>query len=209
MAVRKRIVRIWDIPAGGLLTALCAVGGAFALGGLLGCLLAAQVGGGGNDSLTAYLQSYLTAARTGAVTQPGLLPIVWETLRWPLFTFLMGFTALGMLGIPVLFAIRGFLLSFAVSSFVRLFGGAGAILAFFAFGLTGLVAVPVLFVLGVQGFASSRELAGRFFGNDKRPLPFGRAFLLRCGVCAGALCLCMVLEYVAVPALLGSVASLF
>lgn len=209
MAVRKRIVRIWDVPAGGVLTALCAVGTAFALGALLGCLLAAQVGGGGNDSLSAYLQSYLTAAQTGAVLQPGVLAIAWETLRWPLFAFLMGFTALGMMGIPVLFAIRGFLLSFAVSSFVRIFGGAGAILAFFAFGLTGLVAVPVLFVLGVQGFAASRELAGRFFGNDKRPLPFGRAYLLRCGICAGALCLCMVLEYFAVPALLGSVANLF
>lgn len=203
------MVRIWDVPAGGLLPALMTVSIAFALGGLLGCFLAAQVGGGGNDSLTTYLQGYLASARAGGVTPPALWAVVWETLRWPLFTFFMSFTALGMLGIPVLFSIRGFLLSFAVSSFVRMFGGVGGVLAFFAFGMTGLIAVPALFVLGVQGFAAARELAGRFFGETKRSLPFGRAYFFRCGVCAAALACCVLLEYFAVPALLGSVANLF
>lgn len=207
--MKKRVVRIWDVPAGGLFPALLVVSAAFVLGGLLGCLMAAQVDGGGTDSLNAYLQSYLSAAQSGAVSKPGLLPVLWETLRWPVLTFFMSFTALGVLGIPVLFSIRGFLLSFAVSSFVRMFGGAGGILAFFAFGLTGLVAVPVLFVLGVQGFAAARELAGRFFGGGKRSLPFGKTYFMRCGVCAAALFGCICLESFAVPALLRSVASLF
>lgn len=207
--MRKRVVRIWDVPAGGLLPALVTVSVAFALGGLLGCFLAAQVDGGGNDGLMAYLQGYLASARAGAVAPPTLWSVVWENLRWPLFTFFMSFTALGMLGIPVLFSMRGFLLSFAVSSFVRMFGGAGGVLAFFAFGMTGLIAVPVLFVLGVQGFAAARELAGRFFGESKRALPFGRAYFLRCGACVAALAVCVLLEYFAVPALLKSVANLF
>lgn len=207
--MRKRVVRIWDVPAGGLFPALLAVSIAFALGGALGCLMAAQVSGGGGDSLNLYLQSYLAAARDGAVAPPGLPTVLWETLRWPLLTFLMSFTALGVLGIPVLFSIRGFLLSFAVSSFVRMFGGVGGILAFFAFGLTGLLAVPVLFVLGVQGMTAARDLAGRFFGGGKRSLPFGKTYFLRCGICAAALSGCVLLEYFAVPALLGSVASLF
>ena len=53
MGVRKRIVRIWDVPAGGILPALVVVSAAFALGGVLGCGLAAQVGGGGGDMLRA------------------------------------------------------------------------------------------------------------------------------------------------------------
>lgn len=207
--MRKRIVHIWDVPAGGLLSALCVVSVCFAAGGLLGWVLAAQVGGGGNDSLTAYLQSYLAAAQSGQAAAPDLLSVLWETLRWPLFTFFMSFTALGVLGIPVLFAMRGFLLSFAVSSFVRMFGGAGGVLAFFAFGLTGLVAVPVLFVLGTQGFMAARALAVRYLGDAKRPLPFGQVYFLRCGICAAALTLCVLLEYFAVPALLRSVAELF
>ena len=200
MGVRKRIVRIWDVPAGGILPALVVVSAAFALGGVLGCGLAAQVGGGGGDMLRAYVTGYLTAARAGEAVPPHMLSVVWSTIRWPVFAVLMGFTGLGLLGIPVLFSIRGFLLSFAITSFVRMFGGVGG---------TGLVAIPVLFVLGVQSLAAARLLAGRFLGDGKRSLPFGRAYWVRCGLCSAALCLCALLEYAAVPALVRLVAPLF
>ena len=109
----------------------------------------------------------------------------------------------------MLFSIRGFLLSFAITSFVRMFGGVGGVLAFLTFGVTGLVAIPVLFVLGVQSLAAARLLAGRFLGDGKRSLPFGRAYWVRCGLCSAALCLCALLEYAAVPALVRLVAPLF
>ena len=97
--MRKRIVRIWDVPAGGLLPALITVASAFCIGGLAGMLLAAQVGGGGHDSLAAYIEGYLAAAKSGSVVlSPGLLSVLWESVRWPLFAFLMGFTALGEIG---------------------------------------------------------------------------------------------------------------
>ena len=207
--MRKRIVHIWDVPAGGALTALAVVSAAFCLGALAGMLVASQVGGGGQDSLTAYLERYLAAAQSGAAAPPRGSSILWETLRWPVLTFLLGFTALGVVGIPLLFGVRGFLLSFAVSSFVRMFGGAGAILAFFAFGFTGMLSVPALFVLGVQGFASGQELVARALSGGKGPLSRGRAYWVRGGLCAAALGLCMLLEWWAVPALLGSVADLF
>lgn len=207
--MRKRIVHILDVPAGGLLSALAVTSVSFALGGLAGCLLAAIVGGGGNDSLTLYIQSYLKAVESGGAEVPALLPVLWETLRWPAMVVLLGFTALGVLGIPVLFAARGFFLSFAVASFVRMFGGVGAILAFFSFGITGVIAVPALFVLGVQGFLTSKNLAGRVLGDGKRTLPFNRTYFIRCGLCALALGLCILLECFAVPALLRSAASLF
>lgn len=207
--MRKRIVHIWDVPAGGLLPALAVTSVAFSLGGLTGCLLAAIVGGDGNNGLTLYIQSYLSAVEAGGTEVPALLPVLWETLRWPILTVLLGFTALGVLGIPVLFAARGFFLAFAVASFVRMFGGVGAILAFFAFGVTGVIAVPSLFVLGVQGFLTSKGLAGRALGDNKRTLPFNRTYFIRCGLCALALGLCIFLECFAVPALLRSAASLF
>ena len=81
MGVRKRIVRIWDVPAGGILPALVVVSAAFALGGVLGCGLAAQVGGGGGDMLRAYVTGYLTAARAGEAVPPHMLSVVWSTIR--------------------------------------------------------------------------------------------------------------------------------
>lgn len=207
--MRKRIIRMWSAPAGGALPALWVVSVAFCIGGLIGLLMAAQVGGGGHDSLSSYLQNYLAAIRDGTTIPPSPAAVLWETARWPLFAFLMGFTSLGLLGIPTLFAIRGFLLSFAVSSFVRMFGGTGGILAFFSFGITGLVTVPALFVLGVQGLLSARQLMGKPMSGRKGPFPFGRLYFVRGGLCAGALVLAILLEYWAVPSLLETVAPLF
>ena len=209
MAVRKRIVRIWDVPAGGLLTGLAVTGAAFLAGGLAGIFLAAGVDGGGNASLSAYIQSYMAAAQSGSVELPGLGLVLWETLRWPLLAALLGCTALGVVALPVLFAVRGFFFAFAVTAFVRMFGGVGGVAAFFAFGLTGMIAVPSLFVLGVQGFVSSAELAGRMLGDTRRSLPFSRTYLVRLGLCGLALGLCVLLELFAVPALLRSAAGLF
>ena len=209
-ALRKRIVGFWDMPPGSVTPALAVLAAAFAAGALAGLLRAAQVGGEGQESLSAYLQVYLEAARTGNATPPEPAAALWEAARWPLLTLLLSFTALGAVGIPAIFAVRGFLLSFAVASFVRIFGGAGAILAFFAFGFTGTISLPVLFLLGVQGLLSALARAGQAMGGGKGPTaPPGRAFWLRSGLCAAGLVLSALLECWAVPALLASVAELF
>lgn len=172
--------------------------------------MASQVGGEGQESLSVYLQTYLEAARTGNAIPPELATAVWEAARWPMFTLLLSFTALGTIGIPAIFAVRGFLLSFAVSSFVRIFGSAGAILAFFAFGFTGIISLPALFLLGVQGLVSAAALAGKLLvGGKNAPSLPGRVFWLRSGLCAAALALSAILECWAVPALLTSAAELF
>ena len=205
--MRKRIVHIWDVPAGGALTALAVVSAAFCLGALAGMLVASQVGGGGQDSLTAYLERYLAAAQSGAAAPPRVSSILWETLRWPVLTFLLGFTALGVVGIPLLFGVRGFLLSFSIACFVRLFGGAGCLLALLIFGVGGAVSVPVLFVLGVQSLLAARALAGRVWGDGKSAPLYGKSYWLRCGGCAAALSVCMLLDGLAVPALVSSLAG--
>ena len=209
-ALRKRIVGFWDMPSGGLTPALAVLSAAFAMGALAGLLLAAQVGGEGQESLSTYLQAYLEMARNGKASSPALAAALWTAVRWPLLTLLLSFTALGAVGIPAIFVVRGFLLSFAVSSFVRIFGGAGAILAFFAFGFTGLISLPVLFLLGVQGLLAAMALAGRVLvGGKSYPSHPNRAFWVRSGLCAAALAFSAALECWAVPALLASVADLF
>lgn len=206
--MRRPVAGVWDVPLEGVAPALAATSICFFLGGLAGFLLAANVGGGGTDSLSAYIRGFLDAAGAGATSAPSLLLLIWEVFRWPLFTVVLGFTALGLVGIPVLFAVRGFLLSFAISSFVHLLGGVGCLLALLVFGVSGLVSVPALFVLGVQGLAAARSLAGKVLGEGRRSSPFGKAYFLRCGLCAGAFCVCILLEYLAVPALVAGMAGL-
>ena len=205
--MHRPIAGIWDVPVSGQWTALAAAAAFFFAGGLVGCLAISSVGGSGLDSLTAYLQGFLTSIQGGSALVPSVLPLIWEVLRWPLLTVLLGFTALGLVGIPVLFAVRGFLLAFSISAFVRMFGGVGGLLAFLLFGVTGLISIPVLFILGVQSLAAGRTLASRFLGENRRSACYGKDYFIRCGWCSAALCVCILLEYFAVPALVAGAAG--
>lgn len=205
--MRRTIVAAWNVPREGIVPALVIASACFLAGGLTGCLLAAQVGGAGETSLRAYLEAFLTAAQGGAVDVPALWSQIWDTLRWPLAALLLGFTALGVLGLPVLFAARGFLLAFSIASFVRAFGGGGWLLACLVFGIGGTLSLPALFVLGVQSFLSARALAARVRGEGKGVVLWGRDCLIRCGLCGGVLCVCILLERTAVPALLSGAAG--
>ena len=100
--MRRTIVAAWNVPADGIAPALVILSVCLGAGGLTGCLLAARVGGAGETSLHAYLEAFLAAAQGGAVDIPALWGQVWDTLRWPLAALLLGFTALGVLGLPVL-----------------------------------------------------------------------------------------------------------
>ena len=188
--------------------ALAVLSVSFLLGALAGCLMSTFLAGEGLESLRGYLEAFLRGLDGGEGPEgPALAARLWSTLRWPLLALVLGFTALGVLGLPLLFAVRGFLLAYAVAAFVRAFGGAGCLLAFLVFGVGGALSAPALFVLGVQGLTAACRLAGRSFGEDRGPSPYGRAYFVRCGGCAAAFCVCLFLERFAVPALAAGVAG--
>lgn len=182
-----------DVPSG-TLAAMAVLGMAFLLGGGAGCLLGGMVNGAGGSALSDYLQTYLTLAQDGTEGAPGFWAVLWEQMRFPLAALLMGFTALGVIGLPVLFAVRGFLFSFSVACFCRLFGGAGLIPALFLFGLPALLWAPALFVLGAQGMLGAYGLLRRVTGDSRYPLSYDTAYGVRCALCGGAVMLCVILE---------------
>ena len=111
--MRRAVAGIWGSPAAEGTSALVVTAVFFTLGGLFGCLMAFRAQGGGGDALTAYLDQFLASAREGALVLPALPGLIWRSVRWPLAVFLFGFTALGLIGIPALSALRGFFLAFS------------------------------------------------------------------------------------------------
>ena len=203
----KRVVKVWDVQSSGVFAALVILAAAFLLGSLAGCLLVQQSGGEGSEALADYLQSYLSAAVAQEMPKPDWFSTLWDTIRWPLLAVALGLTPLGLLGIPIVFFARGFLLSFAVASFFHVLGGLGLAFAFVVFGVVGIICIPVLFFLGVQGFLCAGTLAGRLLGESKKQSIPDRVFLLRCGVCAAALFVCCFLEYSVIPVLIQALAG--
>lgn len=198
----------WNLDLlSGQTAALVLLGAAFVLGSVAGCLMAGGMDSGGQGALREYLDGYLALMGQDSFA-PRFWPMVWDVARFPLLAAVLGFTALGVVGLPMLFGIRGFLLSYAVSAFYRLYGLSGQVPAFLLFGLSALLWMPVLFHLGVQGLLCAYGLLRRSLGEGRYPLGIDRSYWVRCGVCTGVLCVCAAIEYLAVPVLFQAVAKL-
>lgn len=132
----------------------------FAGSSLLGCVFAASSGDDGTTAISSFLRSYLSLVSVDSAVVPSAWRILWELCHWSVFALILGFTALGSIAIPALFCVRGFLLSYAIASFYRVFGSAGVPASFALFGGTVFISIPVLFVVGQSAFSSALELAG-------------------------------------------------
>lgn len=186
----------WDGPAS--LAVLCAC---FFLGLLLGFLFSAL--SSESIELSDYLQRYFQVAGQSGGISPSLWSVVWEQARWPLLAVVLSFTVLGVIGIPLLLTIRGFLLSFAVATFGRLFGLHGVAAALAVFGLTALLSMPVLFAVCHDSF---RAALCRLPASTGALPPAGRRAVIL-APCLGLLVLAIALQWTAMPVLLSAVCA--
>lgn len=174
--------------------ALCC--GAFALGAAVGFALSAWLGTAGS------LDGYALGFSTGVQVSFG--EVFWNGLRWPLFVWILGFTALGVWITPIMFALRGFFLCFGVACLSGCAQG-GLLLAFVLFGLDALVTLPVFFLLGVGSFKRSAGQRERLWTSPRQmPLPFW----LKSALAFGCLLCCCGIEYWLFPILLKTIAPL-
>lgn len=132
----------------------------FAAGVLAGFLVRCALPVDDLSALSGYVTSYaqLAAQEKDA---PALLQIVWAYVRYPAAVFLLGFTAWGVLFIPLVCAAQGFFLSFAVQCFASAMGRQGVALALAALGLRCLFVLPCLLMIASDGFAAAWRLAER------------------------------------------------
>lgn len=183
------------------LTQLAVLAACFAAGALGGFLFSAA--GGENPELLDYLHRYFRSVGQTGGLEPSLSATVWELVRWPLAAFLLGLTPLGAVGIPLLLGARGFLLAFAATTFVRLFHLPGMAAALTVFGVTVLIAVPVLFVAAADAF---RQSLSRLPGAPSPPVHWSeRARALT--PCTGLLVLAAALQQTVMPALFSAVCA--
>ena len=199
--MRRTFTGFWWSPATEGGPALVVTVAFFALGAGTGCFLAFRASETSVDLMRAYLDRFLELARDGGLCAPDLPALVWKEIRWPLAAFLLGFSALGLPGIPLLSGLRGFFFAYSVASFARAYGQAGLMAAFLLLGIPALSTLPAFFLLCVQSFSASCVLAWRGFGQGKRDHPYHQEYFIRCGVCAAAIFAGFFLERYLVPGL--------
>lgn len=201
----KRRDMIVDFPRP--LVPLAALSACFLLGGALGAVFGGLMSETSAQELADYLSTYFTLAREGGVTVE-FWSVAWEQFRLLIAVILLGLTALGAAGIPLLFGVRGFLLAFSVAGLCRVFGAAGLVPALFLFGLPAFFWAPILFLTGGQCLNGAWVLLRRLLLESQEPLPFTSAYWGRLGLWAAAMMVCVMLEYLAAPVLLSAAAKL-
>ena len=182
------------------LVLLCAF---FLLGSVLGC-----VGAGLFRDEDGTVRQGLAAALS-FLSRPQLLDCIRCAGLFCLIAFALGFSAVGTVGLPVLFACRGFLFCYAVGVFYRLWGFSGLSVALVLFALPALFWLPALFALGAQGLPASWSLARRRAGKGSAASIRFRSFWPRCSVCALLIFLCSCVEFFCVPALMRMINGAF
>ena len=168
---------------------------------LFGCLLLGVLLGqwaygafceGGKPQLQEYLLGY--AKVHAEEHQPSWWAVAWVYIRYPLAAFLLGFTAVGVLLLPWLVLMQGFLLSFSVACFSASLARGGVVLALSALGVRCLVTLPCLLLLAAKAWEESRR---RGLGQEA----CDGVYILRFLLCLLLLLLGTVLERTVVPGL--------
>ena len=149
----------------------------FLFGTLAGCLLCFRFGA--RDSCADLVFS------TAAPSVPRLLSLTWSHLRWLTVAVLLGLSALGLFGIPLLLLLRGVVFGF---SFAALFPVVPSLPLLAGYLGVAVFAVVPLLLLGCVGM--SRALAeSRSGGNPQSALlPL---VLLAFSVLCSVICACI------------------
>jgi hypothetical protein len=192
---------VWDGLMPTVVLALC-----FLAGGAAGCIASAAAEDGAAYMLSSYLQTYLALFAEEELVTPGVWAVLWEMCRWPILALVLGSTALGAVAIPAVFCVRGFLLAYSISAFVRVFGGKGIVGALTIFGVSALLGVPVLFGVGSVTFPSALGQAVSAFG-ERLTGPGLRAQILRLAPCGVMMALAVVIQWSLIPQLLSMVSA--
>lgn len=196
MRIRKK----WDLPSEQTV-ALVMLAAAFLLGGITGSVFVSMSSEAGAQELSGYLTGYLALAETEELPR-GLWQVLWGQLKFFLAALALGLTGLGVIGLPVLFGVRGFFFTFPVACFFRVFGVSGFFPAFLLLGLSALLWAPALFLIGVPGFLSAQRQLRRSMGEGRGEIPTSGAYWSRAGLCVGLSLAAGLLEFWVVPVLL-------
>lgn len=184
MAARVRCISLHGASAGLLVSAAF-----FLLGVLLGHAAAVCCAQPLGEELACYLDALLALRTERAISFSALFETLGCFFRAPAAVFLLGFASLGVVLIPCVCALQGFLFSFSLFCFSAALGRSGFFVLAVLFAARLLVVLPCMLLLGGASMETSYALAALSLGQGKRVrgVTCGRRAWLR----FGKVCVCL------------------
>lgn len=188
MTRRETGIRIWSVPLSPVVLPWLLLPLGFLLGGLAGHLAA----GLSADRLVAMLEGYSVNCLTYGSAKLDLPGLLWRCLQPMLLALVLSFSALGVLGLPVLLGVQGFRTGYAISGLARTWGISGLGTAALWIGVEDLILLALLLAISIPGWSRAWELATQT--RLGRRIPPG--YRQRCCLfCAAGLALLVLYEW--------------
>jgi uncharacterized membrane protein SpoIIM required for sporulation len=147
---------------------------AFLAGIVGGCFLSVR----GGPAADAAVLEHLSPLADAGNTRPGFAWVIVNTFIYPVLCFALGYSIPGVALIPAAVCARGFFLSYAVASCVRVFGTeGGALLSVSLIGPHLLISLPCLFLLSAHGLLGSAGLISSVRRKPAAPIRAKESFL--------------------------------
>ena len=141
----------------------------FCLGGIiLGQVYANHVSENVFFEIKQYLKDYVSIDAVRDDVSGAFFSNFWGYFRYPVISFLLGFSSVGVFFLPLLALALGFFLSFSVSCFTAAYGIYGILISLAVLGLRCFVTLPCFFIISVFSFRKSADLLGAAFGRGRR-----------------------------------------
>ncbi len=174
----------------------------FLAGALAGHVYAGACSGEAQPALSQYLKDYCAVYDAGgaAVSLASCVVIYFGYL---LLLLLLGFSSAGIVLIPALSGLFGFLTMYTVSCFVRCYGRSGVLLAMGVLLVRLVFTLPCFLALAGEAWPLSIELFLLSFGRGKRSAPvlYGSRYFLLFVLCAAILAVGVCCERFLTPVL--------
>ena len=182
----KRKQRVFSDSIAYLL--LC--GALFCAGLFLGIFCERFVSAHARQQLSTYLQNYVTISFV-EIVESSFFAVLFGYLRYPVLMLAIGFLSGGSLLLPLLFAMQGFSLSFAVQCIMGSLGRQGALVSLSLLGIRSFFVLPC-----------TLYLAGTVFRKIEQRRPYVTGDYVTFGACLGLLLLGAFLDFAIAPGLL-------
>ena len=178
----------------------------FVLGGVLGSLMVSLIAGQAAQELESFLRDYLSAAQAGEIQARFWAHAVGAGALFDRAVHPGGHRAGGGRD-PVLFLARGFLFSFSVAAFCRIFGPVDWRARFSCLVCRPFCGLRCCFWRDCQCLEGAYALLCRVLGDGRAPLPQGSAYWGKLALYGLGLVVCVTLECMAAPVLLKAAAQ--
>lgn len=193
--MKRILMKVWDVPGNTMLPALVFLCVCFVIGAITGSVVAAN--GGDSAQIVSMVAGY------AVLEDINFWNVLFNILRFPIIVIICGLCVFGTVLIPIVIAVRGFMLLFTITTFVRLFGGSGLLYSLSLFGIQCLFVLPCILLLAAQGIVSSSILFSLASSRGKKisGSVFSGAYFLRILICFGVLLFCALAETLLTPLL--------